>query len=292
MPVKRRQQGQMLPFWALANTCLVVLVFFMWNYSQVLSWQIRAETAADAAAATGISVQASVFNQQSTILYGIAVDENRLRYLNQAILNTIYGVGGCANESGGCTGDYASLVSEFNQSLTAYQNDMQLIQRADNFTEGGQQADQKKALSTIGNDCTIEDCAFAYTVEDSSSTNAMCHKTSCGNTPQRIDVVVCHNVPMIASALFGLGANGLFTAVGRAAAIVTATNIEDFSPGTAVNPATNQVYQPLEPQWAQSYPSSSYTVDYSGLHVHVNWYGVAPTVPYSGSLTPGSYACS
>ncbi|MDP9025134.1 MAG: hypothetical protein M3N13_07165, partial [Candidatus Eremiobacteraeota bacterium] len=76
------------------------------------------------------------------------------------------------------------------------------------------------------------------------------------------------------------------------AGIVTASNQETFSPGTAVNPATNQVYQPLEPQWASTYPSSAYTVDYSGLHVHVNWYAVSPVTPYSGPLTAGSYTCS
>lgn len=288
----RNQRGQMLPFWALAVVCLITLLFFLANYASVLTWQIRAQNAADSAAALGISVQGSVFNQESTILYAMAVDENRIRFLNQAILNTIYGAGGCTTQSGGCAGDYTTLVGEFNQAVTAYQNDMQLLQRADNFTEGGQQSDQTKALGAIGTNCSVTDCAFAYTVLNSSASNATCHKTSCGNTPQQLDLVACHNVPLIASRLFGLAANGVFTALGRAAAIVTPSNTEVFSPGTAVNPATNQVYQPLEPQWASTYPSSAYTVDYSRLQVEVNWYAVAPVTPYSGSLTPGSYACS
>ena len=286
------QRGQMLPFWALAITCLITLTFFIANYSSVLTWQIRAQNAADGGAALGVSVEGSVFNQQSTILYAMAVDENRMRFLNQAILNTIYGSGGCATQASACAGDYASLVAEFNQALTAFQNDLQLLQQANNFTQGGQQTDEMKAIAQIGTNCTVNDCAFAYTVKDSSSTGASCHGHSCGNTPQRIDIVVCHNVPLIAGRLFGLAPNGVYSAVGRAAAIVTASNPEVFSPGTAVNPTTNQVYQPLEPQWASTYPSSAYTVDYSGLQVDVNWYNVAPVIPYSGALSPGTYTCS
>ncbi|HUZ48972.1 MAG TPA: pilus assembly protein TadG-related protein [Candidatus Dormibacteraeota bacterium] len=287
----RRQRGQMLPFWALAVTCLIALTFFLANYASVLTWQIRAQNAADSAASVGMSVQGSVFNQESTILYSMAVDENRIRFLNQAILNTIYGEGGCANQSGACAGDYTSLVGEFNQAVTAYQNDMQLIQRANNFTEGGQQADQMKALRHIG-DCTVTDCAFSYTVINTGSGGGTCEGHSCGTAPQEIDVVACHRVPLVAGALFGLGANGAFTAVGRAAAMVSPSNAEVFSPGTAVNPSTNQVYQPIEPQWASLYPSPAYTVDYSGLQVHVNWYAVAPIAPYSGPIATGSYTCS
>ncbi|MHB8148425.1 MAG: TadE/TadG family type IV pilus assembly protein [Vulcanimicrobiaceae bacterium] len=288
---RRYQRGQMLPFWALAVTCLITLTFFIANYASVLTWQIRAQNAADSAASLGMSVQGSVFNQESTILYSMAVDENRIRYLNQAILNTIYGAGGCANQSGACAGDYSSLVSEFNQALTAYQNDMQLIQRANNFTQGGQQADQMKALQHIG-DCTVTDCVFSYTVINTGPGGGACRGHSCGNAPLEIDVVACHKVPLVAGQLFGLAASGQFTAVGRAAAIVSPSNAEVFSPGTAVNPNTNQVYQPIEPQWASLYPSPSYTVDYSGLQVHVNWYAVTPIAPYGGALTVGSYTCS
>ena len=288
----RDQRGQMLPFWALAVTCLITLTFFIANYANVLTWQVRAQNAADSAAALAMSVQGSVFNQQSTILYAMAVDENRIRFLNQAILNTIYGAGGCATQAGGCAADYASLVPEFRKALTAYQDDLGLLQEANNFTEGGQQTDQMKAVGLIGTDCTVNDCSFAYTVKDSSSTDAPCHGHSCGNIPQRIDVVACHNVPLIAGRLFGLAAHGVFSAVGRAAAIVTASNTEVFSPGTSVNPATDQVFQPPEAQWAAAYPGAAYTVDYSGLHVGVNWYAVAPVVPYSGPLAAGSFPCS
>jgi hypothetical protein len=288
----RRQRGQMLPFWGLSVTCLITLIFFLANYASVLTWQIRAQNAADSAASVGMSVQGSVFNQESTILYAMAVDENRIRFLNQAILNTIYNTGGCQNQAGACAADYASLVGEFNQAVNAYQNDMQLIQRANNFTEGGQQADQMKALKHIG-DCTITDCVFSYTVINSGPAgSSTCRGNSCGSAPEEIDVVACHNVPLIAGQLFGLASNGSFTAVGRAAAAVSPSNTETFKPGTAVNPATNQVYQPSEPQWASQYPSTSYTVDYSDLQVHVNWYAVSPIAPYSGALGSGSYTCS
>lgn len=283
------QRGQTLPVWGLGVTALLALLFFLGNYVNIFAWHVRAQNAAESAAATALSVQANVFNEESTILYATAVDENRVRYLNQAILNTINGIGGCNPAPGGsCDSDYQTLVAEYNTAVAAFTGDMQVLQEANNFTQGGQQADQKKAVASIASDCTKFDCDFAYNVLDVSSVGG--GKTSGGIT--QTDVAVCHNVPYFATKLLNLAGNAQFAAVGRAAADVQPIASENFSPGTAVNPATNQVYQPVEAQWASAYPSVAYTVDYSSLSVNLNWYGVAHIAPYSGTLAPGSYSCS
>lgn len=283
------QRGQTLPVWGLGVAAILTLFFFLGNYTNVFAWHVRAQNAAESAAATALSVQANVFNEESTILYATAVDENRIRYLNQAILNTINGIGGCNPAPGGsCDADYKTLVAEYNTAVNALSGDMQVLQEANNFTEGGQQADQKKAVASIGSDCAHFDCDFSYNVLDVSSVGG--GKKSGGIT--QTDIAVCHNVPYFAGKLLNLPANAQFTAIGRAAANVQPIAAESFSPGTAVNPSTNQVYQPVEAQWASAYPSVAYTVDYSSLNVNLNWYGVSHIAPYTGTLAPGSYSCS
>lgn len=284
-----QQRGQTLPVWGLGVTALLALLFFLGNYVNVLAWHIRAQNAAESAAATALSVQANVFNEESTILYAVAVDENRVRYLNQAILNTINGVGGCNPAPGGsCDADYKTLVAEYNTAVASFTGDMQVLQEADNFTEGGQQADQKKAVASIGSNCAQFDCEFAYNVLDVSSVGGV--KSSGGIT--QTDVAVCHNVGYFTPKLLNLAPGARFGAVGRAAAAVQPIATESFSPGNAINPSTNQVYQPVEAQWASAYPSVAYTVDYSSLNVNLNWYGVAHIAPYTGPLATGSYTCS
>lgn len=285
-----RQRGQTLPVWALGVTALLALLFFLTNYVNIVAWHVRAQNAAEAGAATALSVQANVFNEQSTILYGTAVAENRVRYLNQAILNTINGVGGCNPAPGGsCDADYKTLVAEYSTAVNAFGGNMQVLQEANNFTQGGQQADQKKAVKSIGSNCAQFDCDFAYNVLDVSTVGGS-GKQSGGIT--QTDIAVCHNVGYFAAALLKLAPGAQFAAIGRAAADVQPIASENFSPGVAINPSTNQVYQPVEAQWAGAYPSSAYTVDYSSLNVNLNWYGVAHIAPYTGVLAPGQYTCS
>ncbi|MFN2529560.1 MAG: hypothetical protein ABR584_12680 [Candidatus Baltobacteraceae bacterium] len=285
------QRGQTLPVWGLGVTALLALLFFLGNYVNIFAWHVRAQNAAESAAATALTVQANVFNEESTVLYATAVNENRIRYLNQAILNTINGIGGCSTAPGGsCDQDYKTLVAEYQTAVSSFTGDMQVLQEADNFTQGAQQADQAKAVKTIGSDCAQFDCAFAYNVLDVSTVGG-------GNGHQsgaitQTDVAVCHNVNYFAAQLMKLNSNAQFTAIGRAAADVQPIASESFSPGTAVNPSTNQVYQPVEAQWASAYPSTAYTVDYSALNVKLNWYGVAHLPPYSGPLKTGGYSCT
>jgi hypothetical protein len=283
------QRGQTLPVWGLGVTALLALLFFLGNYVNVFAWHVRAQNAAESAAATALTVQANVFNEESMVLYATAVNENRIRYLNQAILNTINGIGGCNPAPGGsCDQDYQTLVGEYNAAVSSFTGDMQVLQEANNFTEGGQQSDQKKAVASIGSNCAQFDCTFAYNVLDVSSVGG--GPKSGGIT--QTDVAVCHNVGYFAAKLMNLGPSAQFTAIGRAAADVQPIAAEHFHPGTAINPATNQVYQPVEAQWASAYPSDAYTVDYSSLSVNLNWYGVAHIAPYSGALSAGSYTCT
>ncbi len=296
------QRGQTLPFWAVGTLVVLSLLFFTANYLNVVAWQIRAQNAADSAASVALSVQANNFNEISTILYAAALDENRLRYLNQALLNTIYGVGGCDPSPGGtCDQNYQTLLSEYNVALNGYTADIQLMGQANNLSQGGQQADARKAIAALGTSCSISDCAFTYTVIDTST-----YPVSGGNgqddshhsllAPQRVDVTACRNVPYFVPLLLKLGAGASFQALGRAADAVIPADTQVFDPGTAINPQTGQPYQPPEPQWAQAYSAPAYTVDFSALQVNLNWYSAGSIAPYDGSISQGNgggeYQCS
>lgn len=279
--------------WALAILAILTMTFFLANYVNIVAWHIRAQNAAASAASVALGVQGNVWNEQSTILYATAVNENRIRYLNQAILNTINGIGGCTGTT--CDQNYRTLVAEYQQAVNALSSSMQVLQEGNNFTEGGQQADQRKAVGSIGGNCSNFDCAFDYTVNDVSQVQTGgSYPGDDGSSIQvtEADIVVCHNVPYFVPKLMNMVAGSKFQAVGRAAAILQPLVSESFNPGAAVNPSTNQVYQPVEAQWASAYPSAAYTVDYSSLIVNLNWYGAAPIAPYKGALSPGSYSCS
>lgn len=285
------QRGQTLPFWVVGMLVVLTMLFFLANYANAVTWQFRAQNAADSAASTVLSVQANLWNEESTILYSAALDEYRVRSLNQAILNTINGIGGCNPQPGGsCDQDYRTLVQEYGAAASGYAADVQLLRQGNNFTEAGQQADQRKAMSLVGNDCTNPNdsaCAFTITVLDAN------FPAGPGKSPgmNSTDVVACKNVAYFAPALFH-APGSTYQVIGRAAAAVLPARVEAFAPGVQVNPQTGAVYQPPETQWAAAYSAPAYTVDFSGLTVDLSWYASSPIHPYFGSITPSEYSCS
>ncbi len=281
-----------MPFWVLGTIVVLTMVFFVANYASSVIWQIRAQNAADSAAATALSIQSNLWNEENTILYSASLDEYRLRVLNQAILNTINGVGGCnPNPGSTCDQDYKSLVAEYNAALGGYTADVQLLKQGNNFTEGGQQADVKKAEGHIGSNCGAGDytCSFSYTSLDVSNGNGQGNGKA---LPTIDDYVACKNVSYTAPLLFKLAKSASYQVIGRAAAALVPVKTEAFVPGTDINPQTGTIYQAAETQWAPAYSSDWYTVDFSGLTVNLNWYAPATIRPYMGNLASGSYTCS
>lgn len=296
MPLTYRfERGQTLPFWAIGTMMMLGLLFFLANYVTAVNWQVHAQNAADSAASATLSVQANVWNEESTLLYAAAIDENRLRYLNQAILNTIAVAGQCNPAPGdSCDQDYQTLVNEYNVALNGFTDDVHLIGQADQLSQGAQQTDERKALAMFGTACGQNgggvDCNFAYTALDTSQIST---KGGGRNqfAPQRVDLVACRNVAYFLPNLLSFAANSSYQAVARAAAAVIPAQSEAFDPGTAINASTGHVYQPQEPQWAVAFEAPLYTVDFSNLVVHLNWYTSAGIHPYSGTLAAGGYQC-
>lgn len=281
------QRGQTMPFWVIGVLISLSALFFLANYVQSVVWEIRAQNAADAAASTSLAITANMWNEETTILYAAAVDEYRIRYLNQALINTIDGVG-CSSAT--CASDYATLRSELNAAVSGYDADVQLLRQGNNFTEGGQTSDEQKVESLIGNDCaTASDytCQFTYTKTAWTLTNF--YKKS-GLDIGEVEYVACKQMPYFGSALLNLGHAGTYKVIGRGAAAVVPANTEAFDPGTQINAKTGQAYQPVE-HWATSQNGVANDVNFSGLTANLNWYTAGTVKPFGGTLTPGEYGC-
>ena len=286
-----------MPFWAIGVLIVLALFFFLSNYVNAIAWNVRAQNAADGAAQAALTVQSNVWNEESMILYAAALDEYRMRSLNQAIINTIANQGGCSGAT--CDSNYRTLVAEFNNALAGYTADIHLLGQADQLSQGGQQQDERKLLGVIGQNanCGAADCAFAYsTVANNPQCPGLTGKNKNSQlAPSCIDLIACHNVSYIAPGLLNIAATS-FQAMGRAAAAVASVSpTTAFDPGTQINPKTGQVYQPTESQWtvgALTFVGPAYTVDFSGLNVSVNWYTAAPIQPPTSNVGKGTITCS
>ena len=283
------QRGQTMPFWVIGTIIALSAMFFLSNYVNAVVWQVRAQNAADSAASTSLAITANLWNEETTILYATALDEYRVRYLNQALLNTIDGAANCGAS---CAANYNSLRAELSNAVAGYDTSVQLLRQSNNFTEGGQQADQLKANSAVGNSCTTTGdymCSFAYTITASAKT-ALTGKKTGGNDTGEMEYVACRNVPYFGSALLNLGKAATYQVIGRGAAAVIPANSEAFNPGSQTNPATGQPYQPEE-HWATALSGSATDINFTGFTANLNWYTAGTIKPFGGNLTSSQYSC-
>lgn len=299
------QRGQTLPFWLVTVVILLALFFFGTNYMTNLGWQIRAQNAADAQASALLSTRTNVLNQESLLLYSGAVTEYRLRYLDQAMLNAINGHG-CS--AGACATQYASLRAQYTNALTGFQSIYQLLQRANNFTEGGQFNTDTSALMKALQSGISGDPAFKLTVIDCSD----CGKGKKGSNNGTVDLATCKIITPVAAGLFPSLGSWTFRAVGRAAAQSVLLPVQGSAPSTYppgygsggytvpsgfseyVNPGTRG-YQPAE-GWdatAGTAVGSYEQVDFSNLLIDLSWFTNGMIKPYNNPINyPGDYQCN
>lgn len=267
---RHHERGQTLPLWTLSVAATLTVLFFLTNYANTVRWGIRAQNAADSAASAGIATDANVHNQAATLEFAATVEETRMRYLIQAIANTVDNPSGCGS---GCDAYYASLVSAYYTAANGYGQITKSMQYGDSLTEGGLKNAPDKAIALLAGDCASSDCAFSYT-------------TNLNPAAETVDVVACKKVPFLAPALFGLGSNATFTALGRSAATIAPIS-EAFVPGST-NPTTGRPYQPDEsPAGANVAPD--YLVSFKNLTVNLTWYVAGTTRP---STVASGYSCS
>jgi hypothetical protein len=289
------ERGQTLPFWVIGVLVALAMMFFLANYANAVVWQVRAQNVADSDASGVLAVQANVWNEYSTLLYATAVDEYRIRVLNQAILDTVYQEGGCAT-TGNCSQDYTNLAAAYSNAVFAYTKDVNLLEQANNLSQAGQNTDETKALNILtGTTCYSSDpsdyaCDFTPNILNDQAVSNGNNNTYLGPGDNEVDLVVCRKVPYFGAGLLNLGSAASYQVLGRAAAAILPANTETFQP-SSINPQTGNAYQPTEKNWAIDAPSwSAYQVDYSGLAVGLNWYQAGAIHPYTASV--GTVACA
>jgi hypothetical protein len=297
------RRGQTMPFWLVTVVVLLTLFFFATNFVTNLAWHIRAQNAADADASALLSTRTNVFNQETVLLYAGAVNEYRLRYLDQAMLNAINGHG-CSGAA--CSTQYLALRAQYQNALNGMQSVWQLLQRANNFTQGGQFNTDTSSLLTSIQGGLSGDSAFTLTALDCAD---------CGNgggkkkqsTPGTVDLITCKNIAPVAPGLFSTVGKWQFKAVGRAAAQAVRRPLQgsaptSFPPGYGANGYTvptgyseyvNPGASGQQPPEGRTDADASYIqVNYNDLLIDLSWYATSIIKPYVTPVTSKDYTCS
>lgn len=85
----------MLPIWAFGTLTVLTMLALALSYGQMVTWQMRAMNAADAAARGMLSVQTTQWNETESALHAAAVEEYRLRVTMDDLLEVMHNSGGC-----------------------------------------------------------------------------------------------------------------------------------------------------------------------------------------------------
>ena len=267
-----RVRGQTLPLWVFGVAAMCALMFFTANYASMVRWHIRAQNAADGAASAGIATDANTANQSNVLAYAATIEEGRMRYLLQAIVNTVYSPGACSGTAA-CDAILAKLSTAYYTASGNYTAVTQQMRLIDAYTQSGLKNSPDKAAALVQSNCTTLDCGFTYT-------------TAIDTTNEVVDVVACKNVATLVPAILGLPQTSAFKALGRSALTLGQLQ-ESFVPAT-VNPVTGAPYQPNETP-AGSNTSSGFTVNYQSLTVRIPW---ALAVPARPKTLIAAYGCS
>ncbi len=290
-----RQRGQTMPLWAFGMLTVLSLVALSFNYGNMLMWQMRAQNAADAAAQGLLTVQTSQWNEEMATLHAAAIEEYRLRFLVNDILQVVHGTGGCdatiVSGSTSCNSMYRLLRGEYFDAATRYTNDVLLLQRVATPRYAAQIAAMNAVLAAYQANCgTLKggDCAFSYKLAhpESRSNNYLEDVYSDSNsatvgggsrsapvedlTPMQLEVITCAKIAPPIPHIFNFNAAPT-TVVGRAAATSIMATQEFMYAGSLYNNLNgNAVFQPTE------YPESAnnravfanddpeYRIDYGG----------------------------
>jgi hypothetical protein len=275
-----RQRGQTLPIWTFGLLTSLMLMVMVFDYSNAVRWQIRAQNAADAVAQSIIGVQTQHYNKMLMNLHAAAVEEWRIRKTMTALLEVMQGTGGCGTAAHGgpanCDLVYNNLRANYIADVQRYTQDVNTMAALTQYTYAEQQADMAQiaqgynASNCSSSGATGADCAFTYTM---ASPQPRCNiqgtlsgvvNTSYGDevgagealpngfdcttsdlSPLQVEVDTCAKVtPLIASFFKLTGVQ--FYAIGRAAATSAMVEQEWINPGRVSNPNTGNVFQPNE----------------------------------------------
>jgi hypothetical protein len=307
------ERGQVLPLWTLGSLACLSMVLFLINYANIVRWQVRAQNAADSVTMGSLSTTANYYNNLTMAVYAATVAEYRVRYLDQALVNNLRGIG-CNASTVECDADYDYLWRAYMNAQAAYvestaevivltggQDNVKQFQAAAagaweaivpntpngaSFLDCGDGDDSYKV-------CTANtDTAFNYYPLDVPNEVGLNGATGSDvgiGKNNRIDAVSCVDVPLVATGYLKLPIKS-FRAVGRSALGLIPTP-QVISNVGALGPVGSP-YQPTEDPVIASGGTDSggnyYKVDFSSLSFSLNWYSPGPIKAYT-SFNPTTF---
>ena len=164
MFLTRSSRGQTLPIWSVGIAAALILGFAAMQYGEVLRWQVRAQNAADAAAAAALSGQTQTWNEQLSLVYAAAVEEWRIRSLLYGMQAAAYNDAGCQPN---CATAFAGMRNEYMRAVNRYTQDVQLVNRTSQYTFAQAAGDARALIQQLQANCGQAnggDCGFTYSV--------------------------------------------------------------------------------------------------------------------------------
>jgi Putative Flp pilus-assembly TadE/G-like len=216
-----RQRGQTVPAWVASVLLGLTLTLFVFNYSNTMRWQIRAQNAADSAAVTLLAKDANAANSMSTLLYALSVQDFKMSAINNEIGALLKNDTLCVLQAP-CSTNLSALLTQYTgylnegpllaSALTTFTSSLRnssLVDQLGLQSQSNPNQYTSSFLNTLlsGGTClnVLTNCAegFQYSVAVVTS------------VPLVVDVVACKNVPTLAASFLHIS-NGTFKAVGRA----------------------------------------------------------------------------
>ena len=257
-----RERGQVLPIWIMGILATIALIAGALNYGNTLRWHIRAQSAADSAAQATLALQSSRWNEIMELLYGMNVEEYRIRQLLNGILLSASGSGTCnqtANTSQGqnsalrdCEAVYEILSPQYEKAVQRYSKEAALLHKvAYNATNAKWLNDANALVGELQANCnnvnasTVNggggDCAFKYnfvaTLQRSASTT--------GNPLQSV---------------YGDGAEISIPSYGTTSSFGTDTENQALFAPVQVDVITCSLVQPVIPNFFKMQTKPSYAI--------------------------------
>ena len=278
----RRERGQTVPIWVLSIIASLALAFFILNYANTVRWQVRAQNAADSAAAAALGGDAARLNSVQLLLAAFDIQQLRVRDVLGAV-PTLVGANSCKNTviSSGCASQLTNAVTDLTSQINNLQN---VTTTLDNFSSKTltdtlvtPQATVASFFSPNGsNGCVLNvltDCDFQYTTRIALTSSGM----------PVVDEYACKKIPNFVAGFMHLsGSQASYYAIGH--------TTETLSPLPTVY--TPSSLGPALTTTANAFPSvSGNTEVYSLLGLSITTGSYVPTATtLPSSLTPEAFS--
>lgn len=276
------ERGQTLPLWVLTTLLAMTLILFVFNYANTVRYAIRAQNAADSAAAAALGNDAAALNTTQTLLAAFDIQELRVRDVVGAVPQLLTGgdpdcssaaallTSACAGDLTRAAGDLSTQIGNLSKAATVLNSfSGQLTDRIANPS-----AAVKALLAPNGaNGCTVAiltDCDFKYTTTVTYGANGL----------PTVDEYACKKIPNLGAGFLHLPvANQTFYAIGHTTATLSPLGIPYSAQSLGSGLQTTRTLFP-------SVSATNLVGNIANVNVASNYYVPAAAPPVAGQTPP------